>query len=176
MEVSNTWGRLRGAYDLHGEKLRYLLVGGWNTLFSILLFNAILLAGGHSLYLLWFWVSWAISVVQSTLTMKFLVFRKRGRLVRQIGKAYLIYLPAQALSTGILWATVQLAHLPAPLGQLITIAVTTVFSYIGHKYFTFRLPLEVGEVPPEDLMEDPLPDALADASGDSPQGPPQGVA
>jgi putative flippase GtrA len=151
--VESALRRIRGAYDLHGEKLRYLLVGVWNTAFSIVLFNIILFAFGHGLYLVWFWASWVVAVIHSTATMKYVVFRKPGHFVRQLGRAYLIYLPAQGLSTAILWATVQLAHTPVPVGQLITIAVSTVFSYIGHKYFTFRLPLEVGEVPLEDLME-----------------------
>ena len=50
-------------------------------------------------------------------------------------------------------AAVTLAGLSPQLGQLLTIAVTTIFSYLGHKYFTFKTPLEVGEVPPRELVE-----------------------
>lgn len=146
-------GKLKGLYDAHGEKLRYLIVGVWNTLFSVLMFNVLLLAFGHSLYLVWFWVSWAISVVQSTITMKYFAFRRKGSLLPQIGRAYVVYLPAQGLSTGIMWFAVSVLHMIPPLAQLITIFVTTIFSYIGHKYFTFRVPLEVGEVAPEDMID-----------------------
>jgi putative flippase GtrA len=157
--VNGVLSKVRGVYDLHGEKMRYLLVGAWNTLFSVLLFNVFLWLFGHAQYIVLFWASWVVAVVQSTVTMKYVVFRSHGQLGRQLGRAYLIYLPAQALSTGILWAAVQLVHMPVPAAQLVAIVVTTIFSYLGHKYFTFRLPLEVGEVPPQDLMEEPEADA-----------------
>jgi putative flippase GtrA len=145
--------KARAFYDVHGEKLRFLVVGMWNTLFNVLLYNLILLAFGHSLYLVWFWVAWSIAVIQSTVTMKYFAFRRKGPLLPQIGRAYLIYLPAQGLSTAIMWLAVSVMHIVPPVAQLITIGVTTVFSYIGHKYFTFRTPLEVGEVPPEDMLD-----------------------
>ncbi len=153
--MSGASSTIRNLYDVHGEKLRYLVVGGWNTLFSVLLFNAMVLLFGRELYLVWFWASWVIAVVQSTAMMKYVVFRRPGHLWRQVGRAYFIYLPAQGLSTVILWAAVQLVHLHVAIGQLIAIGVTTVFSYIGHKYFTFRLPLEVAEVPSRDVADTP---------------------
>lgn len=145
--------KARGVYDVHGEKFRYLVVGVWNTVFSIILFNILLLLFGRNLYIVWFWVSWVIAVVQSTWTMRRFVFHGTGSFWRQVGKAYMIYLPAQGLSTVILWAAVQLLHVAVPIAQLVAIFVTTIFSYFGHKYFTFRVPLEVGEVPPEDLLQ-----------------------
>jgi len=64
-----------------------------------------------------------------------------------------VYLPAQGISSLLLWLAVQVLHLAPAVGQLLTIAFATVFSYIGHKYFTFRIPLETGEVPAEELLE-----------------------
>ena len=157
-------------WDLHGEKLRYLVVGAWNTLFGYLLFLVLLaLLGdplrslgsssssllrwiGRDYYVIIGWIGWAVAVPQSTVTMKYLVFRGKGSLVRQIGRAYFVYLPAQGIGSVILWLTVRVLHLSPQVGALVTIAVTTVFSYIGHKYFTFRTPLEVGEVFDADLL------------------------
>jgi putative flippase GtrA len=141
--------------EKHGEKLRYLVVGTWNTLFSLVLFNVLLLVFGRSLYLMWFWVVWVIAVGQSTVTMKYFAFRSKGRLLPQVGRAFVIYLPAQGLSTAIMWLEVESFHVLPQVAQIITIVVSTIFSYFGHKYFTFRLPLEVGEVPPEDMLTGP---------------------
>ena len=146
-------GRVRNVYDAHGEKLRYLVVGTWNTVFNAALFNVLLLAFGHSHYLIWLWTAWVVSVVQSTVTLKYIAFRRGGALLPQIGRAYVVYLPAQGLSTAIMWFGVSTLHIAPPLAQLITIFVTTIFSYVGHKYFTFRVPLEVGEVPDEEMIE-----------------------
>jgi len=139
-------------YDRHAEKVRFLVVGVWNTIFSVLLYNLLLLAFGHAQYLLLFWAAWVVAVVHSTATMKYFAFRSGGHFWRQTGRAYLIYLPAQGLSTLLLWVGVTLLHLSPPVAQLITIFFTTIFSYLGHKYFTFRVPLEVGEVPDEALI------------------------
>jgi putative flippase GtrA len=162
-------GGLGALYDRHGEKLRYLVVGMWNTAVGYVAFLLALkylgpplqalsgpgLAGwiSHYYYLVVQWGVWVLMVVNSTITMKYLAFRSKGHLLHQIGRAYLVYLPAQGISSVILWLTVKVFGLSPAIGQLITIAFATIFSYLGHKYFTFRTPLEVGEVAPQDLIE-----------------------
>lgn len=149
------------------ERVRYLFVGGWNTLFSYLLFLLLLaLLGktvrtlgsspisfiawvGREYYLVIGWIGWVIAVAQSTATMKYLVFRKAGSFWRQTFRAYFVYLPSQFIGTGLLWFVVRIVGLPPQLGALVTTAITMIFSYLGHKYFTFRLPTNVGEVSDE---------------------------
>ena len=144
---------VRRFYAEHGEKLRYLVIGMWNTAFSYMLFWLFLRVLGPHLYIVASVLAWICAVVQSTVTMKFLVFRRPGRLVHQVLRAYVIYLPALGLSTLILWTGVSVLHLNPLVAQLAAILVTTVFSYIGHKYFTFRVPLETGEVVSEELLD-----------------------
>ena len=155
-------GWLGRLYDAQGEKLRYLIVGVWNTAFGYGLFAVMWLVLGGALTqalgksaaaIVVQWSAWFLSVPQSTTTMKYLAFRSKGKLRVQIARAYVIYLPAQLLSMGILWTCTALLHLPVLLGQLITIAVTVIFSYFGHKYFTFRVPLDTSEVVDEKLVE-----------------------
>lgn len=159
-------GRLN---ERHGEKLRYLVVGAWNTAFGYAAFLLALRFLGPPLqalsgsafaewasryyYIIVQWTVWVVTVVSATAAMKYFAFRSKGRLLHQVGRAYLVYLPAQGLSSGILWLTVRVMGLTPAVGQLVTIAFATVFSYLGHKYFTFKVPLEVGEVPPEELIE-----------------------
>lgn len=155
LRVSRFADTLARLDESHGEKVRFLAVGVWNTGFNLVLFNVLLLALGHSLYLVWFWVAWVISVVQSTVTMKYLAFRSKGRLMRQVARSYVIYLPAQGIATALMWFAVAVLHLLPPVAQLVTVGLTTIFSYFGHKYFTFRMPIEVGEVAPEEMLEGP---------------------
>lgn len=157
-------------YERHGEKLRYLVVGVLNTFLGYAIFWLLLRTLGYPLralegssmgwaaavgreyYLVVQWAGWVLAVPLSTTTMKYLAFMSKGKWLHQVGKAYLVYLPAQGISMVTLWAAVKLVGLSPELGQLVTIAVTIVFSYLGHKYFTFRTPLEVGEVPDEALI------------------------
>lgn len=159
------------AYDRHGDKLRFLVVGACNTAISYVLFLALLatlgpqlqsLADSSSSPIAWVgehyyvavqWIGWVFMVPVSTTTMKRFAFRSPGNWGRQVVRGYFVYLPAQGLASLLLWLSVRVIGLSPAVGQLVTIAFTTVFSYLGHKYFTFRLPLEVGEVPAQELMD-----------------------
>jgi hypothetical protein len=159
-----------GFFDRHAEKFRYLLVGLGNTAVGYGVFIVLLAmleeplgalssspwpvvsVIGREYYVLVQWIGWIVCVPLSTLTMKYFAFRTRGHWLHQIGRAYFVYVPAQVLSSLLLWLTVQVAHLSPQIGQLVTIVFATVFSYLGHKYFTFRTPLAVGEVPPEETI------------------------
>lgn len=173
--ASNRKAALGRVYDEHGDKLRFLVVGMVNTAISYVGFVVLLallgpslqtLAGSTSRLVAWVgehyyvavqWIGWVFMVPVSATTMKVFAFRSPGRWWPQVIRAYFVYLPAQGLSSVLLWLTVQVFGLSPQLGQLVTIAFATVFSYLGHKYFTFRLPLEVGEVPAEELLEPKAP-------------------
>lgn len=155
--------RIAAIYDKHGEKLRFLVVGFGNTLISYGIFwvaittlaGPLEVASGldpKTVAVIVQWATWLLAVVVSTTTMKYFAFRSKGPLAPQVFRAYFIYLPAQGLSTAILWGSMHFLGLSAVVGQLMAIVTTTVFSYFGHKYFTFRIPLEIGDIPPEDLL------------------------
>jgi putative flippase GtrA len=147
---------LRSIVRRHAEKVRYLLVGAWNTVFGYGLFLLLLalltdplrsLGSSPAWLLQWIardyyvavgWIGWVIAVPHSTLTMKYLAFRSPGHPLPQIGKAYLVYVPTQLIGSFLLWLTVSVLGLTPQIGALVTVAVTTVASYLGHKYFTFK--------------------------------------
>jgi putative flippase GtrA len=147
---------LRAAYDAHGEKVRFLAVGMWNTLFGYLLFAAVLYAlkpaleplgisdrpmaswlGAHY-YLIAQWAAWTFSVPQSTLALKYLVFRSKGHWFTEVARSYLVYAPLQLLSFGLLWLFSGLLDLHPLLGQFLVSVIVAVLSYVGHKKITFR--------------------------------------
>jgi putative flippase GtrA len=156
--VPDAPSNLRSLYDAHGEKLRFLIVGGWNSVFSYGLFALLLwllepvLAPlavssspalafiGRNWYVAVQWLSWVLSVPQSTITFKYLVFHGKGHVFSEIGRAFFVYLPLQVLSSLFLKITVSVFGLPPLLGQLLTVSVAAILSYLGHKYFTFRTP------------------------------------
>jgi len=152
--------RLRAVYDIHGEKFRFLVVGAWNTLFSYVLFLVLLYAlqpvlaplassdyaalawVGEHYYLVVQWVSWVFAVPQSTTALKYLAFRSKGHLPTEIGRSFFVYLPMQAVSSFLLWLFSGLIGFPPAIGQLLTVGISAVLSYLGHKNFTFRQPAE----------------------------------
>jgi putative flippase GtrA len=160
-------GWLKRLYAEHGDKIRYLITGVFNTAFGYGMFVGMLALVGPPLKLLqdspvsllalvsanYFliaqWTSWVLAVPVGTLTMKHFAFRSKGRALPEIFRAYFVYLPGLGISSVLLWFTVRVLHLPPELGQIVTIFVATVFSYLGHKYFTFRVRPEAGDAPEE---------------------------
>lgn len=152
--------------ESHAEKVRFIVVGVWNTAFGYALFLAVLAvlsplqglsdssseilsAVGREYYLLAQWTAWVLAVVQSTASMKHFVFRSSGRLLPHLGRSYLVYLPTQALSSLVLWIAVRGFGLQPQIGMLVAIAVSTGFAYVGHKYFTFGTTRDAGVTPDE---------------------------
>jgi putative flippase GtrA len=150
--------RLQALYDQHGEKLRFLVVGVWNTAFSIgvlWLLDHFIHYDMHSLLqkegvLV---VSWVISVTQNFFTFKLLVFRTKGNWLREYLRMYVTYAATfavqsvlvLALSTWLGWS-VFWANLP-------TVLIVMVMSYFGHKYFTFRNKHVIEAVDAGDVFE-----------------------
>lgn len=139
---------IRSAYDVHGEKVRYLVVGAWNTLLSwvvfalaIWLFSAPLEAAtgwSHATVALVIqWSTWVLMVVNSTVMMKYFAFRSPGHLGKQLVRSYFVYLPAQGISSLVLWVAMTVFGFSALVGQALAVLIATIFSYLGHKYFTF---------------------------------------
>jgi len=147
--VSSSAERLRSIYRHHGEKLRYLVVGAMNTAASYGLFWAAVRLFAtpmerstgfdpKTVALGLQWAVWVVAVILSTTTMKYLVFRSGGHLSGEILRAYFVYLPAQGLSSLILYSAMRFLGTSALVGQLFAVFVTTILSYFGHKHFTFR--------------------------------------
>jgi len=150
--------RMRAIYDRHGEPLRFLVVGVWNTAFSYMLFAFMRWAFGPSIqglsnselpslawlgehwYLVVQWAAWALSVPQSATSLKLLVFHSKGHWGHEIARSYLVYLPLQLLSTGLLWFFVTIAGFHPLLGQLLVAGIVAALSYLGNKHFTFKTP------------------------------------
>ncbi len=146
-------------YDPHGEKLRFVLVGIWNTVCNYLLFalllhalapplgslaatdSAVLQWVGERYYLVVQEFGWLHSVAQSTLAFRYMAFRSKGPWLSEVGRSLFVYLPLQMLSSGLLWLFSTVLGLHPLLGQALTVVVSAVLAYYGHKYFLFRTPV-----------------------------------
>jgi putative flippase GtrA len=132
-----------------GQFLRYLLVGGWNTVFGygcfFLVNRSLATLMPEYSYLAASLISNLIAVSVAFLGYKWFVFRTRGNYLREWLRTLAIY------SGSILVSTVALAPLvglirhftryqgQAPYIAAALIAVFTVASsFLGHRHFSFR--------------------------------------
>jgi len=142
------------------EPLRFLIVGAINTAINYAVFNLLLwlvapevallsryhllalhLLGTHP-YAVVQWFAWVLCVPISIYTMRRFVFKQPGSFPLQVLRGYGVYLPAQLIASVVLIFCVTVLRLHPRLGQLVAIFFSTVVSYLGHKFFTFRKPLE----------------------------------
>jgi len=128
--------KISGLYA--NEKLRFLAVGGWNTLIGYLIFVLFHLTiearWGVPLTLI---ASYCVALPHSFLTQRLAVFRSKGPWLAEFGRfvlsnsvifaANLLLLPIASALTGANTALLQAAFL----------VLSTIASYLAHRHFTF---------------------------------------
>ena len=123
------------------ERVRFLVVGGINTVVGYVLFALLQITAGHVIgYIGSLYGSYVLAVTLAFVLHRRFTFRVEGtgnRLVDflRFASVYVVSLAANTLALPLL---VELAHLDPLVAQAISVVVTTVVSYFGHKYFSFR--------------------------------------
>ena len=131
------------------QLFRYLMVGGWNTIFGYTCFFLLTRSLSRVMpvysYLAANLASNLICITVAFLGYKWFVFRTKGNYLREWMRSLIVY------STAVLLSTVALAPLvglirhttryqtqaPYIAGALVGI-LTVISSFVGHKHFSFR--------------------------------------
>lgn len=137
-----------------GQFVRYLAVGVWNTIFGYLCYAGSLFLFSHFLPHRWLPVTADIayvaaipvSITMSYFCYKFFVFKTQGNYLREWLRCFAVYgtgmIPVLLALPALTRAFQQLRGLPpaaAPLlAGAVTTGFTTIYSYIGHRNFSFR--------------------------------------
>ncbi|MBN3033540.1 MAG: GtrA family protein [Candidatus Saganbacteria bacterium] len=125
-------------YTKHKEKINYLLVGGWNTVFGYFLFVALYYwLAARVNYLLLLAVSSLISITNAYLSYKFFVFRTKGGYWREYVRFNLVYGAIAVLNLFLLPLLVGLSRWSPPLAQGALVSLNVVLSFLGNKYYSF---------------------------------------
>ena len=150
--IVETYRRLENFWFSINQKIRFLLVGGFNTGTSFLIYYAFLyITQGREVSLLLMNV---ININISIMTMRYYVFQSKGNFGREYAKAFSSYILLYFINTGLLAFFVRVIHfkewLPADsiilmlpnlnkaAAQLCCIVIITFLTFFIHKYFSFR--------------------------------------
>ena len=125
---------------LADRKIRFLIAGGWNTIFGYASFAGLYWLLSHKVhYLVILTGVTVINITMAFLTHKFFVFRTRGNYLKEYLRYYIVY----AAPTGIgfigLPFCIEVLRLNAYVAQLLIMGITVVMSYFGHKHVTFKV-------------------------------------
>lgn len=120
------------------DKIRFLLVGGFNASVSYVIFSLICLIVGEQYYQASLACSWIISSVISFITQRCLVFNVEGNLFKQYCKCCTTWVFSYLINATLLEIFVQKLDLNVYLAQIIATLSCAVFTYILFKTFAFR--------------------------------------
>lgn len=118
------------------QKLRFLLVGGFNTVFSYAVYAFLL----KIIALPYEWalvVQYFITVNVSIVTMRYYVFRSLGGFLREYGKAWLVYIGMFVFNFVCLKFLVEICGIGELTAQAVYLTISTILTYLLHKYFSF---------------------------------------
>ena len=128
-KVEDIWFRLP-------QKLRFLLVGGFNTAFSYLLFvfMVTIIALSYKAALI---ICYIITINISIFTMRHYVFRSSKRLLHEYSKALGVYLSILLINYITMYIMVDICKINELIAQGIYTISITIFTYLMHKYVSF---------------------------------------
>ncbi len=144
--LENIWFRIN-------QKIRFILVGGFNTLTSFLIYYTFLYltSGKEQLSLLLMNI---VNINISIATMRYYVFQSHGNFWQEYTKAFSSYIVLYFVNMGLLafFVTVvrlreflpvdsfllEIPNLNKAVAQLCCIVIITFITFFVHKYFSFR--------------------------------------
>ncbi len=120
------------------EKIRFLLVGGFNTVVSYLMFVGFIYVLGQDKYQLSLGLSWLLSSIISFSTQKIFVFETRGHWMSEYVKCLCSWSIGYVINAGALELSISVLALNVYIGQAAAIILTTIVTYLLFKYFAFK--------------------------------------
>lgn len=122
------------------EKIRFILVGGFNTVFGFAMFTLLhILLSSILHYLITLIISNFIATLVAFLMLKFFVFQTQGNYLKEFIRCYITYLTILILNALLLYVSVDYLNYPIVLTQFCITIVLVIISYLGHKYFSFTI-------------------------------------
>jgi putative flippase GtrA len=131
-------GRPVRFYFRRREQLLYLVVGGWNTVFGYAAWALLqYLLGDHLHYLVVVVLSWPIAVLNAYLGYRYVVFRSRASVFRELPRFSLVYLLTLVVNLALLPIALRVTPFNIYVVQALFTGVVVICSYLAHKYYSF---------------------------------------
>ena len=126
-------------YFRRREQLLYLVVGGWNTVFGYGVWALLQsLLGDHLHYLVVVVLSWPFAVSNAYVGYRYIVFRSRGPVLRELPRFSLVYLATLLVNLALLPVALRVLPFNIYAVQAVFATAVVICSYLGHKYYSFR--------------------------------------
>jgi putative flippase GtrA len=122
------------------EQVLYVVVVGWNTVFGYAVWALMQhLLGDHLPYVVVLLLAWPVNVMNAYFGYRYIVFRSRGPVLKELPRFSLVYVVALVANVVLLPVAVKVLTFSIYVDQALFIGVVFACSYLGHKYFSFRV-------------------------------------
>ena len=123
------------------KRVSFLLVGGFNTCLGFGVYTLLTVSVFHGLkfgYLISLIISYAVGITVGFVLYRRFVYKVNGNVFSDFVKFTSVYLFSITLNLILLPLFVQLTPIGPIFGQALVLVITTLVSYFGHGYFSFR--------------------------------------
>ena len=126
-------------YFRRREQVLYLVLGAWNTIFGYGVWALLQILLGDDLpYLVVLLLAWPPAVLNAYLGYRYIVFRSRGAVTRELPRFTVVYLASLVANIALLPVALLLLPFSIYVIQAFFAGAVVLSSYLGHKYFSFR--------------------------------------
>jgi len=131
----------------HQKKIRFVLVGVWNTIFGYLVFIAFdylferYFSPRYIAYMSAAVMSNILAIINAYIFHKYITFQSpvRGKgIIIEFARFFSTYLFSMILGLILLPVSVEVLGIAPRISAALLIPVTTIISYIGHSRFSFK--------------------------------------
>jgi putative flippase GtrA len=123
----------------HKDKILYLVVGGWNTVFGYLSFMLLYQYLNNKIdATVILTMSYILSITNAFVGYKYFVFKTKGGGLREYFRFYIVYGWAYVANVLLLPLFLNVLKLSAYMSQAIITVMIVMMSYVFHKRFTFK--------------------------------------
>ena len=143
-ELINSFAALK---TKHQVKVKFVLVGIWNTIFGysiFCLFDTLftwLFSTRSAAYMCAMVLAQILAVINAYIFHKYITFKSEAKgkaIIAEFSRFSTTYVVTFCLSLVLLPALVEIGHVPPKIAAAIIILICTVISYLGHSRFSFK--------------------------------------
>lgn len=121
------------------RRVRFILVGGYNTVFALSLFYLLENYFGASFhYMAILLATHVIGIFNSFLTLRIFVFESKNSLLKEYLKVNVVYCGYFFANAALLFCLHEILLLDILLSQFLCVLILTIASYFAHKHFSFK--------------------------------------
>lgn len=129
------WNKLLAFWFRFPQTIRFLLVGGFDTVVAFSSYSFLIYIGVH--YSVTLIINYIFSVSLSIFNMRFFVYQSKNSFFKEYRKGWMTYLSTLLLNYVFLFFAIDVFHIGEIKAQAVYTVLITIYIYFMHKYFTF---------------------------------------